>query len=162
MNPDTKRKPKYYDELRKMDFEKTIYVSFVALLYFLVCFLAHHYYRQPFWDWSINSLIPYLQTWPNWIHETFQTVYWFIDEGIFIWMMAFFAFFNRAATLFQFLSMSLLGGVNELLKVWYRDGRPFYLIPGQKILGYDCEDKDFGRPSGHVLSSATIFVLIYL
>lgn len=83
-----------------------------------------------------------------------------MDEGLFIWQMAFFAFFNRAASLYQFLSMSLLGGVNELLKVWFRDGRPFYLV--ESIEAYDCEDKDFGRPSGHVLSSATIFILIYL
>lgn len=56
----------------------------------------------------------------------------------------------------------LIGAVNELLKVYYKEGRPYYLQKDNTIQPFDCEDKDFGSPSGHILSSACILILIYL
>jgi hypothetical protein len=63
-----------------------------------------------------------------WIHEAFAWSYWFIDGGIFIWMLAFFAFFNRAAALYLFTAGGLMGASNEILKVWFSEGRPFYMV----------------------------------
>ena len=69
---DTKpRTPTYYDDIRKMNFEKTISVAAISFFYFAACFIAHHYYRQPFWDFSVNTLIPALQSWPDWVHDAF-------------------------------------------------------------------------------------------
>ena len=79
-----------------------------------------------------------------------------------MWMLGFFAFFNRAASLYLFLAACTLGWISEMLKMYYADGRPFYMVVGPNIEGYNCEDIDFGRPSPHIFQSASIFILIYL
>jgi len=83
-----------------------------------------------------------------------------LDKGVFIWLLAFFAFFNRAASIYVFISCALLGVLSELLKVYYSDGRPFYMVSGIKAL--DCHHVDFGRPDGHIFSTATVLVMIFV
>lgn len=46
--------------------------------------------------------------------------------------------------------------------MYYKEGRPFYLERGDVVHPHNCEDKDFGSPSGHMTSSATIMILIFL
>lgn len=77
-----------------------------------------------------------------------------------MWLLAFFAFFNRAASIYVFISCALLGVLSEILKVYYSDGRPFYMVPGIKAL--DCNHVDFGRPDGHLFSTATVLVMIFV
>jgi len=135
-------------------------VFVIAVIYIAFCFFAHSYYRKPLWDLSINSLIPWLQKQPDWIHTGFSWTFWGLEKGIWVWLFAFYAFFNRASSIYLFSSCMILGILQELLKVYYRDGRPFYMSEGIRAL--DCTQSNFGRPDGHIFSVATVLTLIFL
>ncbi len=119
-------------------------VLLFGVIYITLCFIAHALYRGPLWDYSVEFIIPTLQTAPTWVIESFAWSFWFLDEGVYMWMMGFFAFFNRASSLYLFFSASVLGWISELLMVYFHDGRPFYMIPGESVEGYNCEDINFG------------------
>ena len=70
----------------------------------------------------MEFIIPTLQTAPTWVIESFAWSFWFLDEGVYMWMMGFFAFFNRASSLYLFFSASVLGWISELLMVYFHDG----------------------------------------
>lgn len=124
------------DILNGLDIKRGLVVFIVAIIYTVFCFFAHQYYRKPLWDWSVQTVIPWLQKQPHWIHTGFAWGYWGIDKGAYVWLFAFYAFFNRASSIFVFTSCMLLGIINEMLKVYYSDGRPFYMVDG--IKGLDC------------------------
>lgn len=131
-----------------------------ATIYLFFAFFAHQFYRKPLMDWSIKTVIPWLQSKPHWIHTAFTWGFWGLDKGAFVWMFAFYAFFNRASSIFFFVSCMFLGILNEMLKVYYSDGRPFYMVDG--IQGFDCTQSNFGRPDGHLFTTTTVFLLIFL
>jgi heme A synthase len=77
-----------------------------------------------------------------------------------VWLLCFYAYFNRASSIFFFVSCMMIGILNEMLKVYYMDGRPFYLVDG--IKGYDCSLSNFGRPASHNFITCTVFFLWFL
>lgn len=97
---------------------------------------------------------------PDWIHTGFSWTFWGLEAGFYVWLLAFFAFFNRASSIFVFVSSALLAILNELLKVHFSDGRPFYMVEG--IKAFDCTKSNFGRPDGHIFSVTTVLTLIFL
>ena len=161
-SPEQRKQRETDQEQHKMDWSKGAIVLVAGAIYIAFCFLAHKWYRQELWDYSIDSFIPWMQSMPSWVLFFLQYFYWFSDEGIWVFLLLFYAYFNRAASIYLFTSISLLGVVNELLKIYFMDGRPFYMVEGFSIQGYDCDNKDFGRPAGHLFSSSTILVIIFL
>ena len=97
-------------------------VLLFGMVYIACCFIAHYLYRPHLWKFSIEVAMPFLQTAPKWIIKTFAWTFWFLDGGVYMWMLMFFAFFNRAASLYLFLAACTLGWLSEMLKMYYSDG----------------------------------------
>lgn len=104
------RKPTYDERYpNKLDIANTAAMMVVALIFFVFAFFAHYMYRQTLYNVSATHIIPWLQSLPNWFGAGLHWIYWALDQGLFIWMLCFFAFFNRAASQFMFTSVAILG-----------------------------------------------------
>lgn len=126
-------------------------------MYALVC---HYFYMTPLFNYSIKELIPWLQT-----HLTgnlllaMQLVSFIVDDGKYIWILMFYAFFNRAAAFYVIFSTILLSQWIEIVKLVYTGARPFMV--GDMIQVSECSPT-FGRPSGHVWGVTVYGTLLLL
>ena len=145
-----------------MEIAQTALYVLLAIACIIVSFVAHSVYRETLQEYSHTSLIPGLQNGPTWFIELMKLISWFSDDGIFIFMLGFYSFFNRAASMYIFVVSGLIGASLEYVKMLHIDGRPFYLVKDDSIQALNCEDKDFGRPSGHLFASGSIFILFWL
>jgi hypothetical protein len=89
--------------------------------------LAHWLYRETLWDYSLHTLIPYLQTFSPGIQSFFYSISYILDDGVFLAIFGFFAFFDRARGAYLLFSIGFIGCLCEYLKMMYSDGRPFWI-----------------------------------
>jgi len=142
-----------------MKYSTSPIVGIISILYILFVFVAHAVYWGMFWEYS-KTLIPYLQTWSESTKEFYWIVSYLLDEGLYIGLFAYFAFFNWAKGVYLLFSVAMLSNVVEYLKLYYSDGRPYFAFV--EIEGRACGNKDFGRPSGHLYGATLRLTLLVL
>lgn len=110
-----------------MDITKSLLFLILIVITIFLCLYAHSFYKDYLRRLSMETIIPQLQTMPDWTFEILKWVSWFSDDGIFVWLLGFYAFFNRAASLYLFTVSGLIGVIIEQTKVMFSEGRPFYM-----------------------------------
>jgi len=74
-----------------------------------------------------------------------------LDDGLYLAVFAYFAFFNRASGLYLLFSISFLSNICEYMKLGFSNPRPYYAMNGIQPLA--CSNPDFGGPSGHLFGA---------
>ena len=138
-------------DLKEMEVENCHF--WFCLCVVALIFILETAYRQPLHDYSIQMLIPYLQS-SEWKFNFFQL----LDEigggyellTYFLLKIIISGKYHRAFLLSIFIALNFF--ISNLLQLLYRDPRPFW-IEDNNIKVYVCS-KGFANPCGHSISIA--------
>lgn len=143
-----------------MSNKDTLIFTLVAVLFFIVTFVGHWFYREYAFVESVNDWIPRLQYYTNGIWARFNhAVHWFGWEILWAIVVAFYAKFNRASSAFLLTSTSKFIALIAGIKMFWNDPAPY--MDKDFIEAKACDQNTFQTPSLEVALAAFVYSMIF-
>ena len=138
----------------------TIIFTLVAIIFFLATFISHYYYREYVWTKSVDSWVPWLQSFSNTFWKRFVRFLHFFGWEI-LWgiVILFYCKFNRASSAFLIISSCKLIAFISALKMLWNDPAPY--MAKENINALECDQNTFQTPSLEVALSAFAYSMIF-
>ena len=143
-----------------MSNKDTLLFIIVAVLFFLVTFVGHYFYREYAYIKSADDWIPKLQYYSNTIWAGFNHfVHWFGWEILWVIVAGFYAKFNRGSSAFLLTSTCKFIVFISALKMFWNDPAPF--MDKESIDAKECNQNTFQTPTLEVALAAFAFSMMF-
>lgn len=138
----------------------TIIFTIVAIIFFVVTFVTEYFYREYAWLRSVESWVPWLQSF-NWApYKRFvRCLYWFGWEILWAFVLLFYCKFNRASSAFLITKASEMVAIITVMKMYWNDPAPY--MDRETIDAFECNQDTFQNPSLEVTISAFTYSLMF-
>jgi membrane-associated phospholipid phosphatase len=138
----------------------TIIFAVVAFLFFLLAILSHYFSREYSWVRSVESWVPYLQSFNNGIWKGFvQFIHLLGWELLWGAVILFYCKFNRASSAFLIILTCDVVAVVVALKMLWND--PATYMDKEYIKAWACDQNTFQTPSLEVTMAAFTYSLMF-
>jgi membrane-associated phospholipid phosphatase len=124
-------------------------------VYFLLVFVTERFYKEALFNYSLNKIPEFQQTYSFTIKffDIFTNLGKF--EGIFPLIILLFNFIPISVSYFLLIFYSISFYLDSILKYLYQDPRPYFV--NTNIIPFK-GDSDYGNPSGHSLASTVFYI----
>jgi membrane-associated phospholipid phosphatase len=138
----------------------TIIFAVVALLFFVVAILSHYFSREYSWWMSVESWVPWLQSWDNGLWKRFlQLIHLLGWELLWGLVILFYCKFNRASSAFLIILTCDVVAIVVALKMLWND--PATYMDKEYIKAWACDQNTFQTPSLEVTMAAFTYSMMF-
>lgn len=138
----------------------TLIFALVAILFFVLTFVSHYYYREYSWVISVETWVPWLQSFNNKFWKRFvQAIHFFGWELLWAVIVLFYCKFNRASSAFLIILTCDVVAIVAALKMLWND--PATYMDRHYIKAWACDQNTFQTPSLEVTVSAFAYSMMF-
>lgn len=109
-----------------MDIKNVLLFALLAIVYFVLIFLAHWLYQDYLWFKSVETWVPWFQSFSWWPWKRFvQFIFLFGWEIMWFAVVVFYCKFNRASSTYLVLGICEVTAIFSLFKMYWSHPAPY-------------------------------------
>ena len=143
-----------------MSTRDTFIFTVAIIVFFLIVFLAHYFYQDYLWHISVESFVPWLQSYTWGPYKRFmRCLFWFGWEIMWLIVIVFYSYFNKASSTFLLIGVSEVIAVICVFQMFWSHPSPY--MKSDKIDAFECDRNSFQNPALEVAISAFAYSLMF-
>ena len=143
-----------------MSTQDVVIFTIAAIVFFVVAFLTHYCYQDYLWFVSVESFVPWMQSFIWSPYKGFvRFLFWFGWEIMWAIVIVFYSYFNRASSTFLLVAVSEVVAVICVMQMYW--SHPWPYMKSTKIDAFECDRNSFQNPALEVAVAAFAYSLMF-
>lgn len=143
-----------------MSTQDVIIFTIAAIVFFIVAFVTHYCYQNYLWYVSVEHFVPWMQSFAWSPYKGFvRFLFWFGWEILWLIVIVFYSYFNRASSAFLLVGVSEVIAVICVLQMYWSHPCPY--MKSAQISAIECDRNSFQNPALEVAIAAFAYSMMF-